>query len=910
MLLIGLTACSDDPAKLYKDAEVSYRSGDYQRAIIGLKKLLQAQDTNQQARALLGRVYMLSGQYASAEKELRRAVTLGGADQQMQVDLIESLLYQRKHDDATALIKPLLATSQNDPVLNTMQGRLLLAGNDAQGAETYFERALAQQPSHVPALLGLAEVRGRGNDLLHAKEYLARALAAEPNNGKGLLMQAQIAQATGDEAGAVKIYGHVWGDIKAGLSVPDRLRGGIGYVEGQLRANNEKQASVVLDQIEKLYPNYPQMNYLQAVLFYKHDMNAQAEEKLLQVVKVIPDFMPAYLLLGAVQFRSAHYEQAAQHLQRYLGSDSTNIEAIKLMASVRLKQNRSQEAYDMLSARSGSDDPKLQGLLGVSALGKGDLSGGISAIKRAQSLGMADPTLNAALASAYIESGNLDQAIALLEGQLSGIQQQEKVVVMLVSAYVKQGKYGEAIAFAQKSQQKNPQSPFYNSLLASLYLQQREVRNAQTYYDASLKLDGRYIPALNGLAQLRFTEGKIADARKLYERALVVDAKNVQTLMGMALVSQKKGDDKATLDWLLKARDANPGAAQPRLALARYHLQRRETDKAMGMYDEILAAAPGSYDALLGKAMLLRALGQSAAAVRMLEQVTKSYPDAYIAHFELAQMKLLGKDIVAARRELNKVMQLRPDFRPAAQLLAELETDKGNSAGARQAVEQYRKAATPDAADLLQADLYMQQKKYNDALTIYNGLWNRQQRSDLALRLAAARRQLAIKDAYQPLQQWVDGHPDDANARFELAQGYMADGYNDEAIRQFEVLDKAYPANPVVLNNLAWLYHLKNDKRAVDTAGKALKAAPENGAIEDTLGWLQVLGGDVKSGLEHLQQAAKRAPAIPDIRYHLAVALDKTGQPAEAKRLLQKLIESNQPFAERDQAQQLYQRLK
>src|SRR5262249_45420226 len=111
------------------------------------------------------------------------------------------------------------------------------------------------------------------------------------------------------------------------------------------------------------------------------------------------------------------------------------------------------------------------------------------------------------------------------------------------------------------------------------------------------------------------------------------------------------------------------------------------------------------------------------------------------------------------------------------------------------------------------------------------------------------------------------------------------------------------------LNNLAWVYYKTKDRRALETAERASKLEPENGAIADTFGWLLVQEGQVQRGLELLRKAEKQAPSIPDIRYHLAVALAKTGAREEARSTLAALLSSGQKFEEIVEAKQLLQEL-
>ena len=111
------------------------------------------------------------------------------------------------------------------------------------------------------------------------------------------------------------------------------------------------------------------------------------------------------------------------------------------------------------------------------------------------------------------------------------------------------------------------------------------------------------------------------------------------------------------------------------------------------------------------------------------------------------------------------------------------------------------------------------------------------------------------------------------------------------------------------LNNLAWLYQEENNPEGVKYAERAYQLVPNRPEVIDTLGWLLVQNGETNRGLVLLQEAATKAPHIPDIRYHMAAALEKAGRRDEARKELDRLLKSNKTFPERDKAEALREQL-
>jgi Tfp pilus assembly protein FimV len=81
-------------------------------------------------------------------------------------------------------------------------------------------------------------------------------------------------------------------------------------------------------------------------------------------------------------------------------------------------------------------------------------------------------------------------------------------------------------------------------------------------------------------------------------------------------------------------------------------------------------------------------------------------------------------------------------------------------------------------------------------------------------------------------------------------------------------------------------------------------------SIADTHGWLLVEAGAVRDGLEILKTADAAQGAVqPDIRYHYAAALARSGERDQARQLLDDLVANGGEFSSRSEAAALLQSL-
>lgn len=103
------------------------------------------------------------------------------------------------------------------------------------------------------------------------------------------------------------------------------------------------------------------------------------------------------------------------------------------------------------------------------------------------------------------------------------------------------------------------------------------------------------------------------------------------------------------------------------------------------------------------------------------------------------------------------------------------------------------------------------------------------------------------------------------------------------------------------MNDLAWIYQVKGDKRARGLAQRAYLQSPTVHTA-DTLGWIMVQQGDAKAALPLLRQVMQPGPGRTvdaALAYHLAVALKEDGKAAEAAALLRPIVRGGVAFEDR-----------
>ena len=75
-------------------------------------------------------------------------------------------------------------------------------------------------------------------------------------------------------------------------------------------------------------------------------------------------------------------------------------------------------------------------------------------------------------------------------------------------------------------------------------------------------------------------------------------------------------------------------------------------------------------------------------------------------------------------------------------------------------------------------------------------------------------------------------------------------------------------------------------------------------------GWILIANDQPQRGLRLLERAAEKAPDNADIRYHLAATYAKVGEKEAARKELESLLDSDEEFSAREEAQSLLEELR
>jgi len=480
----------------------------------------------------------------------------------------------------------------------------------------------------------------------------------------------------------------------------------------------------------------------------------------------------------------------------------------------------------------------------------------------------------------------------------------------LAKMYIAREDFDQALKIGERLIEANPADATGHNVQGVAYLGKKDLAAARKSFETALRVHPGDVPSLMSLAQIDLQQKNVTSARNRYQELLAKNPRFAPAMIGMANVESANGKDDETLQWLQKAKAADGRASAPRVALGSYYMRKKNNKLALNELIEGQSMHPDDPALLNALGEAQAANGQTANSVATFRRLVLIRPEAE-SYYRLATALVTYKKYPAAVENLRKAVQLKPDYFEAAVALARLEARAGRSDEAFLVAKQLQKAAPQSAWGLaLEGDLLMDKKAYGDAAKSYQKAMEIQQIDLLAIKLHNAETKNGnAKDADAKLKQWLTDHPEDIIVLEYSASQNLKSGQTKVAIEQFErVLQKA-PENILALNNLAVLYQREHDPRAIEMAERAYKLVPGSPTVADTLGWILLEQGKTERGLELIRQAAKAAPANTEIRYHLAVALAKSGNKTQSKEELKALLARDKKFAQREAAEALLKQL-
>lgn len=881
LVFAGVSGCSktQTTAELLSDAANYQQKGDTTAALIQLKNAATQSPQDGEVRMRLAELYLTQGDAPSAEKELRRAATLGVPAARTAPLLVRALVAQNKAKEA--LSESDAANATPSPELTAVRGTAFLLTGQPDKAAASFDKVIAVRPKDVTALLGKASLAASKQDYEAARLYSDEAIAADPKSTDALLFRVSLQRSKGEIDAAIATLSNI-------IALEPKHRSAyLDKASLEISVGKYDAAKADIASAAKITPGSVMLAYLQSLMDFKQGHYQASLDNAQKVLRVAPDQLPTLFLAGSSEAQLGSYEQAERHFRAYLQEQPDFAPARTALAALLLKVKRADESLGVLEPMLKNADSNAQvlTLAGQAYLMKGEYAKANGYFAKAIALMPKQAPLHTAMALSKLATGDAAAAQSELLLATSLDPTQEEPAVLLATTEMRLGHQDKAMAAADALLKASPDSAVGHDLKGRIYAAQRDNAKAFSEFDKALAAKPDFFTAAANGARLAIVNKQPDLAKKRLEAFLEKNKKSAAAMSALADLATSQGKPEEALAWLEKANAEQPESIPAGLALGSLYLRQNTPAKAEALARKLQVANPTN-------AAVAELLGQSQAANGNLQGALDSFsklavlvPKSAQAQYRIAAIHSQLNNDAAAEEDLKKAVALQPNYFEAQAQLARLALKRGDAAAALSIARQLQRANGQGAAGhILEGDIQMAQKKPELASEQYKLALSTANSAPLAIKLyqatVAAGKAKAAEDT---IAQWQKAHPDDILVPMFRAEATLASKDLKGAEEQFEALAKRAPNNVAVLNNLAWVYQQRNDPRALPTAEKANSLAPRQPQVMDTLGWILVQQNDKGRGLPILQKAASLAPQDATIRAHLASATGKAATPAKEK---------------------------
>jgi tetratricopeptide (TPR) repeat protein len=319
-------------------------------------------------------------------------------------------------------------------------------------------------------------------------------------------------------------------------------------------------------------------------------------------------------------------------------------------------------------------------------------------------------------------------------------------------------------------------------------------------------------------------------------------------------------------------------------------LQKTSTTAAADRLAGYLKAHPGSREVRLAYARVLVAGKSYPEARAQFEQLLREYPDNAEVVFSVAILSMQLEDWRSAETNLKRLLDLGYRDRDAVRFyLGQVAEEQKHWADALQWYAEVTRGEQFLPAQIRRAQVLSKQGDLDGARKFLQDVnaANNDQRAQLIIAEAQLLREAnQPQAAFELVERGLDKLTDQPDLLYDYAMLADKVGRADLLESSLRKLIKLRPDNAQAYNALGYSFADRNERldEAKELIETALKLAPEDSFIIDSLGWVLYRQGKTEEALKQLQRAyAGRQD--PEIAAHLGEVLWVLGRRADAQKV-------------------------
>ncbi|WP_247869476.1 tetratricopeptide repeat protein [Herbaspirillum sp. ST 5-3] len=383
------------------------------------------------------------------------------------------------------------------------------------------------------------------------------------------------------------------------------------------------------------------------------------------------------------------------------------------------------------------------------------------------------------------------------------------------------------------------------------------------------------------------------EAFSLLEEVLTPYLDLPEAHLALAQGAYARGDTERAQQEALSALKVKPDSELAILALAQVTPDKDEASKLLVRF---LAKYPKSRDVRMAYARMLVEEKQYGKARSEFETLVKNQPDDLTSLYALGVLCMQTSDLKAAEKYLTtylNVLAAKPeeerDSTQALLLLAQIAEERNDSEAALKWLAQVEPGEAYLSAQVKRAQVVAKRGDLEGARKLLHETNTSGEREKSQLILAESqllRDANRLQESMAVLKDGLHQFPNDTDLLYDYAMAAEKGSQWDLMETTLRKIMELAPNNQHAYNALGYSLAERNIRldEALSLIEKALKLAPDDPFIMDSMGWVQFRRGKLKEAEDLLRQAYQLRPDV-EIAAHLGEVLWVKGQKDDAQKL-------------------------
>ena len=626
-----------------------------------------------------------------------------------------------------------------------------------------------------------------------------------------------------------------------------------------------------------------------------------AAARLHNILKTAPDNAEALDTLAITEAQQGRIDDAAKRLQETLAKFPAHLQSSVVLARLKLAQKDFVAAQDILSNAVAIAPHSPQAALALAQLyiviGQPDKAEAEAA--RALQLDQNNAETLWTLASSQMAARRMDAADQTYKriAALPDKQNQSAHALFLFTL----GKQEEAVAEFEQIVKRDADDRQSRTQLIDTYLQRNQVSEAQKLLESALKRNPKDTDALFQNSEVSLRSGNARQAETDLRQVLRMRPNSAVAHLLLAVVEHAQGLESNARQELGEALKLDRRLVEARVALAASLVRANQPTAAVEVLDDAPASQKGTLALIVERNWALLREGQVKQVRAVLDRVlpVANTPELLLQD---SLVKLQQHDLMGARSRAEEILRANPEEVRAARVVAQSLAAENQDFKAVKRLEEIV-AARPKSAPLreLLGEWYASTGKLAESRAAFEAAKSDDLKSFTAEFALADldRHENHLEAALQRMQRVVAAGPPDITAVMMLADIRRQTGNRKAAIEGYRSALLIDSSNLIALNNLAYLMAWESPIEALSFAQRAAEIAPNNAAVQDTLGWVYYRQGIYSSAVTYLKAAVQKDPT-PQYRFHLAMSYLKSGDATTGRKLLSAAIQQDPELLHRE----------